>query len=79
MKTYACHKVVKAAEIIAVNGRLTHVTWREENEAGQQGRYDPALFARKAPAVGDYVVVYSDGFMSWSPKAAFEDGYRPVE
>lgn len=37
---------------------------------------DPALFARYSPVAGDYLVRYEDGYLSISPKKAFEDGYR---
>jgi len=30
------------------------------------------------PKVGGYLVVYSDGYMSWSPADAFEGGYTQV-
>ena len=30
---------------------------------------------RGRPDVGDYVVIYEDGYKSWSPAAAFEAGY----
>lgn len=29
--------------------------------------------------VGGYYVLYDDGYESWSPASAFEDGYRRVE
>lgn len=32
-----------------------------------------------APAAGGYYVVYEDGYQSYSPAKAFEDGYAPVE
>ena len=34
-----------------------------------------SLIARGAPVVGDYFVQYDDGYQSWSPVKAFEDGY----
>ncbi|TAL13934.1 hypothetical protein EPN95_04575 [Patescibacteria group bacterium] len=30
------------------------------------------------PEVGGYYVVYADGYQSFSPAKAFEDGYSPV-
>lgn len=38
----------------------------------------PDVFARYTPKPGDYLVFYPDGYMSFSPKAAFEDGYAPL-
>lgn len=37
------------------------------------------IFARGEPSPGDYLVVYPDGYKSWSPKGAFEEGYIRVE
>ena len=36
------------------------------------------LIARGAPSVGDYYVQYQDGYKSWSPAKAFEEGYTRV-
>jgi hypothetical protein len=36
------------------------------------------FIARGAPKIGDYFVIYEDGYQSWSPKAAFESGYTKV-
>ena len=35
-----------------------------------------SLIARGEPKPGDYYVRYADGYESWSPAKAFEDGYR---
>ena len=37
-----------------------------------------SLVARGAPSVGDYYVQYEDGYQSWSPAKAFEEGYTRV-
>lgn len=34
-----------------------------------------SLVARSEPVVGDYYVKYADGYQSWSPAKAFEEGY----
>jgi len=40
----------------------------------------PSEYVRKHnPKVGGYYVVYKDGYESWSPADAFEDGYSRVE
>lgn len=36
------------------------------------------LIARGSPVVGDYYVKYADGYESWSPAAAFEEGYSRI-
>jgi hypothetical protein len=33
---------------------------------------------KHTPEVGGYYVVYPDGYASWSPAGAFEDGYTPA-
>ncbi len=38
----------------------------------------PMVFARGEPEHGDYLVVYRDGYTSWSPRKEFEDGYTAV-
>lgn len=38
----------------------------------------PDLIARGSPKVGDYFVQYDDGYKSWSPAQAFEEGYTRV-
>lgn len=37
------------------------------------------LIGRGAPVVGDYYVQYDDGYKSWSPAKAFEEGYTRIE
>jgi len=37
------------------------------------------LAARGAPVVNDYYVQYNDGYQSWSPAKAFEEGYSLIE
>ena len=78
MQRFKCHKVVEAAEIVGYD--------MEGSGKGQFGVWfgphhewlpvEPGFFARGVPSKGDYVVRYlPDGYISWSPKSAFEDGY----
>lgn len=39
----------------------------------------PEMQSRIAPAVGDYVVVQSDGYTYLNPKEVFERKYRPKD
>ena len=82
-KKYRSHKIVEAAVIagIASTGakRRTEVnatkglnTVRIEGEVVE---VDPKFFGRGFPEPGDYLVRYEDGYLSWSPKKAFEEGY----
>lgn len=40
---------------------------------------EKAMFSRYKPAPGDYLVVYEDGYRSFSPAKAFEEGYTKIE
>ncbi|MGI9490474.1 MAG: hypothetical protein ACR2RF_32195 [Geminicoccaceae bacterium] len=39
---------------------------------------DPAYVQKHEPQIGGYYVVYKDGYKSWSPAEAFEEGYTRV-
>ena len=78
MKLYQCHKRVHAAEIVGVDAERGNVFFVVGSD-GVSMRHDATLFARSAPAVGDYLVRYEAGYWSHSPKAAFEAGYTAVE
>lgn len=75
MKRYQSHKVVEAAPIVGVNVAVSLVIVEGEN--GREEIYVPEhFFARSIPEIDDYLVKYlPDGYLSWSPKEIFEDGY----
>jgi hypothetical protein len=74
MRRYRSHKVVEAAVIAEVQpGRV---------RVGHEWIDVPTdIFARDGqPIIGvDYLVRYADGYVSWSPRAAFEEGYAEVK
>ena len=81
MKAYRCHKTVHAAKITGVEP-VNH----ETDTVGiltDAGRYElPAKFADKVKIEGEdfgYLVRYADGYHSWSPSKAFEEGYTIVD
>jgi hypothetical protein len=78
---WKCHKIVKAGKIIAFgDGFYTSVTVEDVNGAPCSVAITPNVFARGRPDLGDYLVIYEDGYKSWSPAKAFEDGYaRHIE
>src|SRR5258708_7161230 len=39
---------------------------------------DHTMYARYTPVAGDYYVVYQDGYKSFSPAKAFEEGYTRI-
>lgn len=84
MRKYRSHKIVEAAPIL-----LSHIVFGDkvggsagmnyvEIESSERVTVPPSFFSRGTPATGDYLVRYEDGYLSWSPKKAFEEGYDPV-
>ena len=85
MPAYLCHKEVQALKIKSVEQpnptdsalvKGTKITFED-------GRFEPLwvepeVTARRTPIPGDYYVVYKDGYQSFSPAAAFEEGYVKV-
>lgn len=80
---WRCHKVVSAVKIGAmnINADGSAVIQPSANEAptfrtcaGWEERY-------KDPNFDDpgYFVLYDDGYQSWSPTEAFENGYTRME
>jgi hypothetical protein len=39
---------------------------------------EPSFMEKHQPQVGGYYVIYEDGYVSFSPAAAFEDGYTRI-
>jgi hypothetical protein len=84
MPRYRCHKEVHALKI----GSIEHMgedTTTEENPIvflhfAEKG-YGPIrmnLRGKPTPEAGWYYVVYEDGYKSFSPAKAFEDGYTRI-
>jgi hypothetical protein len=64
-------------------GRITEVVEygcyvQEADGTAVLREFLPGMTARYTPIVGDYWVVYPDGYQSISPAAAFESGYIPA-
>lgn len=85
MKNYQCHKKVQATKIIEVT-QTTHpdepetqmVEIHTDDGTTFNFRKDDKMFARYMPVIGDYVVLYRDGYLSFSPQKEFEDGYAEI-
>jgi len=83
MPRYKCHKEVWALKIKEIkrtpygNAGVRHSIVPEE--AGY-APFEVALeyIAKHEPKVGGYYVVYDDGYISYSPAKAFEDGYARI-
>lgn len=76
MPQYRCHKVVRAAKITALrqNGN-PDMPDLVLGEIGGIVTVLPDWHAKNKPQVGGYYVVYEDGYRSYSPAKAFEEGY----
>lgn len=83
LRTYRCHKIVQAGEIKSLeqqegsDGKTATVRHAVLEDGSRYGSKE--LFARGTPAVGDFIVIYDDGYVSWSPRKAFLDGYSPID
>jgi hypothetical protein len=84
MPQYRCHKVVRAAKITEVNiikieqpGEPLVV----ELILGDIGIWTaPVIWhERNKPEAGGYLVQYEDGYRSYSPAKAFEEGYTKID
>ena len=83
MPTLPCwqsHKIVEAAPITSIH-RGPDPRWVEVKVGVETLRFEvPAnFFSRGLPSQDDYFVRYDDGYLSWSPKQAFDEGYAQVE
>lgn len=76
---YRSHKEVGALKIIDVLSLPDGSgTLRFEDPQFSPISVDPGYMTKHQPKVGGYLVVYADGYRSWSPAEAFEDGYTLV-
>ena len=92
---YRCHKVVSAAKIVEIGEEPRRVRSYAQSlmvevtipktDAHPSGvtRFwvEPVegYFGKHRPEVGGYFVVYEDGYQSFSPAKAFEEGYALLE
>ncbi len=89
MPRYQCHKQVYALKIatierhvypeetpIAESAPSLTLTFTEPRYAPME--VDHNMIARYMPVPGDYYVVYDDGYKSFSPAKAFEEGYTRI-
>ena len=74
---YKCHKEVHALQIdtIELNGNGALLTFTAGYAARQVG-----LRVAQAPGLGrgGYLVIYADGYQSFSPQKQFEEGYERI-
>lgn len=75
---YVSHKRVWALEIAevsvpSVQSEDRRVYFRDKSYASIVAPGE--MFSRYMPEVGDFYVVYADGYKSFSPRKAFLEGY----
>lgn len=80
LQSYQSHKTVRAAEI----DRVISLNDRERQIFLTQADAEPIVlpdetFARSVPERGDFLVQYEDGYVSFSPRKAFLEGYAPLQ
>jgi hypothetical protein len=81
MPRYRCHKEVWALKIADLTpiegkgGKLAGMMMHPEEKGYAAFPLDGAYMSKHHPEVGGYYVVYPDGYKSFSPAKAFEDGY----
>lgn len=73
MRKWKSHKIVEAEKIEWIEGEKVCTS------DGETMDVEPVVFARGRPEPGDYMVRYEDGYLSWSPVKAFEDGHAMIE
>lgn len=89
MPKYKSHKEVWALKIddIHYDKDEAHKTGRESDgsaliKPAEEGyapfRVDLAYVRKHDPKIGGYYVVYKDGYKSFSPAKAFEEGYTRI-
>jgi hypothetical protein len=79
---YGCHKTVHAAKITEIQSHESDGTGSHTmvfGEIGSSKFLTDEWKERHNPKVGGYYVVYKDGYTSYSPAEAFEEGYIEVK
>ncbi|WP_207000701.1 hypothetical protein [Trinickia mobilis] len=80
MPKYVCHKKVWALKIKSIQGDgiLGEFEITPEDEGYAPFLVPDSYVTKHNPQVGGYYVVYEDGYKSYSPAKAFEDGYTRI-
>ena len=81
---YRSHKTVRAAKIKDIGelnpGNMTRNLALEVNGKTEVMMYVPEDIIKKHdPVAGWYIVLYKDGYASFSPAEAFEEGYTVIK
>lgn len=88
MPEYKSHKTVRALKIASVQPRFeqnnrnrpcAEVVLSFEDKGFANMTLPGEYWRKHQPQPGGYLVVYEDGYMSFSPAEAFESGYTPMQ
>lgn len=82
LPTYRSIKIVKAAKITAIHKcGITRINTLSLDALGQQFelKAEDSWFYKHEPQVGGYLVVYEDGYCSYSPSVPFEKGHVRID
>lgn len=79
---YQSHKKVRAAKILAITKFKINTLFALSTPDGMEEAItylNEDLVKKPTPEIGWYLVQYEDGYFSFSPAAAFEEGYSLVK
>ena len=80
MPRYKCHKEVHALKIKGIGPTVDgRATIHPEEDGYASFDVEEAYIVKHKPHIGGYYVVYEGGYVSFSPEAAFDNGYVPLE
>lgn len=79
MPKYKCHKEVWALKIKSINEKGSGYELVFEDNKYAPIMVGQAWVESKYAQSGGYYVVYKDGYSSYSPADAFEDGYARIQ
>ena len=77
MPRYRCHKEVYALKIAEVQHDRANAACIivPADDGFAPFHLDRAYLSKHSPQAGGYYIVYADGYKSFSPAKAFEEGY----
>jgi len=81
MPRYKCHKEVHALKLAAVTVQEDGSAIIQPTDVHYSSFLAGSKFVERFKGTDDdpgYYVVYEDGYESWSPTKAFEDGYTAI-
>lgn len=79
MPKYKCHKEVWALKIKSIHiVNEVGVFLTPEEEGYEPVQVSMEYYSKHKPIVGGYYVLYEDGYKSFSPAKALEEGYTRI-